>query len=161
MLTIDLIQIVVHADGRIPGAKHDRSLAPTDVTIDQSDDAIKITIAVGSAWTTAEPSPMGPLSKLWQNLQGKKVLDAKRFPTIVFESSSLNIAPEKITAKGSLQIKDVQRNIALTAQRDSQGKFNGSLPIKLSDYGIKKFKALLGTIWLSDDAEIFFSVRVD
>ena len=78
-----------------------------------------------------------------------KALKAEQFPEIIFRLSRIEGTPEAPIAVGKLRIAGVEREVALmlkTQRRDAALVVTGSLPLLMTDYGIKPPTALLGML---------------
>ena len=89
-----------------------------------------------------------------------KALKAAKFPEIRFILSSLKTVPEPLAA-GSLTIAGVSRpiefQVAFAASEETLTA-RGSYDLKMSDYGIKPPKMMLGAIKTRDEITIRFEV---
>ena len=86
------------------------------------------------------------------NLRGREVLDAARFPTIDFRgryAGSLDAG----TLSGELRVRSVARPVSMSirvAQSAGVLVATGAWEGRLTELGIRPFKALLGAIKLED-----------
>lgn len=98
-------------------------------------------------------------------------LKSDKNPLIVFtQTSPLNAFPadgasHPFSVTGNLSIAGVTKTATLQGQGKSAGKnqmtFTGSHPMKMSDFGIKPPKALLGMLKVTDNVTIQYSVTLD
>jgi len=100
-----------------------------------------------------------------ENMRGPDVLDAARFPTITFEGRYRG-ALEGGTLTGALVVRGASRPISMTvavlgdgADLVASGEWEG----KLTDLGVKPFRALMGALklddWIRLRLEARFAVR--
>jgi polyisoprenoid-binding protein YceI len=76
-----------------------------------------------------------------RNGHAKKGLDAKTFPTVKFESTSITKTASGYEANGNLTIKDVTKQIKIpfTFTKNSEGGvFTGTFSIKPSEYNVTR-----------------------
>lgn len=76
-----------------------------------------------------------------RNGHAKKGLDAKAFPTVKFESTSITKAAGGYEANGKLTIKDVTKQIKIPftfSKTASGGFFNGTFSVKPADYNVTR-----------------------
>jgi polyisoprenoid-binding protein YceI len=93
------------------------------------------------------------------NLRSRDVLDAARFPSIDFRGRYAGML-EGGTLAGDLQVKSVVRAISIPVRVQREGSVlaaTGAWEGRLTDLGVKPFKALLGAIKLED----WIAVRLD
>ncbi len=99
-----------------------------------------------------------------------KSLKADDSPNISYVLASFDAVPDDnatsftLHAKGTLTIAGTEKPLVMdvTATRLSDGsiKANGTVPLKMTDYGIKPPKALLGTLRTGDEVNIKFELIV-
>jgi polyisoprenoid-binding protein YceI len=98
-------------------------------------------------------------SKMVDNLRGHEVLDARRFPTIDFRGRYAGTL-EAGTLSGDLHVRGAARRVSMGIRVSREGGrlvAAGAWQGRLTDLGIRPFKALLGAIKLED----WVSVRLD
>jgi polyisoprenoid-binding protein YceI len=86
----------------------------------------------------------------------KDMLDAERYPTIRFVSSSIRKLPADVfEVQGNLTIRDITKpvtvNVKMLPQPDGSMKFEGSSKFKMTSLGLKPPSAALGTIGTKDE----------
>jgi len=101
-----------------------------------------------------------------------KALKAEQFPEIKYELTTYEIDKAKTTAdgfsaitKGELSVAGMTKlvEIPITALRKDGGtmKGEGTVAMKMTDFGIKPPVALLGTLRTKDEIRITFNVLLD
>jgi len=153
-------QVVVHSKGMLPGAKHDRTFITPMVKLSQESDTFSIEIDATRDWSTVEPIGLGPESVLWQNLYSK-ILASETYPTVnahgtIVQSQSQSQsqsaeADVTVTIRGT----EVRKKIVISKSGDS---WKSSTQLKLSAFGVPKFKALGGLLYIDDTIDIEFSL---
>ena len=98
--------------------------------------------------------------KVQATMEGPEVLDAARYPEVVFRSASIEAAGEgRWSMAGSLtlhgQTHDVRAEVSL-----SDGRYRGSTVFKLTDFGIRPPVVAGGTVRVRDEVRIVFDVAV-
>lgn len=96
----------------------------------------------------------------------EEVLEAGRYPEIVFESDSVSVEPVMISqyrAKilGKLTLRGITRNCEISAQlivSPDTLRANGEFPMRQSDFNIKPVTAVGGTIKLKDELKFSFDI---
>lgn len=139
-------------------------------------------IDIDAAGLTAAPSklvkkvsvkiPVKDLScgkgKMDENL--RKALNSDAHPDIKYTLSSIQVTPGEakdafiLNAVGVLLINGTENSVTMdiTAARLPDGtiKATGTLPVKMTAYGVKPPKAMLGTIKTGDEVKIRFDLVV-
>lgn len=93
-----------------------------------------------------------------------EVLDASRFPEIVFESSNPSLAKGgegfywanitgKLTIRGITQPQQISAQVSVN---DSQLRANGEFTVRQSSFGIKPVSVAGGTLKIKDDVKVTF-----
>lgn len=94
------------------------------------------------------------------------VLDASRFPEIVFEASSPSLSKGgegfywanitgKLTIRGVTQPQQVSAQVSVN---DSQLRANGEFTVRQSSFGIKPVSVAGGTLKIKDDVKVTFDL---
>jgi polyisoprenoid-binding protein YceI len=121
----------------------------TDVVKPGALEAFELAISAGSL-----SSPKAGLDK---NMH--KALKAEQFPEITFRLFRIEGTPEAPIAVGKLRIAGVEREVALmlkTQRRDAALVVTGSLPLLMTDYGIKPPTAMLGMLTTDPKVTVSF-----
>ncbi len=93
-----------------------------------------------------------------------EVLDASRFPEIVFEASASSLSKGgegfywanitgKLTIRGITQPQQISAQVAVN---DSQLRANGEFTVRQSSFGIKPVSVAGGTLKIKDDVKVTF-----
>lgn len=150
--------IDLRATGLLRAVGHDPTLVavagPCALDVSEAG-ALEVPLFVSFRVDRIEP-PLGlgasDRDKMRENLEGADVLDAKRFPTLDVRGKFVG-STEQGRVDGELVVRGVPRRLSFDVQivRDS-GRFvvNGSWDGRLTDLGIKPFRALLGALRLDD-----------
>jgi polyisoprenoid-binding protein YceI len=93
-------------------------------------------------------------------------LKKKKFPEIKFalnNSSNVNISGSKASLTGLLTIAGKTKEVKLTADLDVENQqkllVNGSVPVKMSDFGIDPPTAMMGAMKTGDDVVVKFNLE--
>jgi polyisoprenoid-binding protein YceI len=105
---------------------------------------------------------------------GKGIMDSKahdalkkkKFPEIKFalnNSNNVNISGSKASLTGLLTIAGKTKEVKLTADLDVENQqkllVNGSVPVKMSDFGIDPPTAMMGAMKTGDDVVVKFNLE--
>ena len=152
-----------------------------------SSSALNATIALDAAYDTKSLATIDkPINKVLVTIPVKslkcghgkmddnmyKALKAEQFPEITYVLTSYEVDKAKTTAdgfaaltKGDLTVAGQTRTveIPITALRKEGGamKGEGTVAMKMTDFGIKPPVALLGTLRTKDEIQITFKVLLD
>lgn len=88
-----------------------------------------------------------------------RVLEALKFPNIIFKSTSINEIDDKITINGLIEFHGIEKSISLLANIDEVEGFTqltGNFVLKLSEFLIERPSLLLRKI--DDEISISFNV---
>jgi hypothetical protein len=80
--------------------------------------------------------------------------------SIVFRSSSVERAGDRVTVEGELELLGRSEPLTFTLTDDG-GHLTGSATVKQSDWGIKPYSALFGTLKVLDDVEVQIDARLE
>ena len=102
------------------------------------------------------------------NKKALSALDAKKHPSIRFTATYSEVTTSgdeiRIETTGNLDLagttKTIKSTVTGTTQSDGSIRFTGTLPIKMSDYGIDSPSAMLGTIKTGDEVKVRFDIVV-
>lgn len=107
--------------------------------------------------------------KSGKNIMDNKAHDAlkeKKFPEIKFalnKNNNVNISASKVSLTGLLTMAGKSKEVKLTADLnvENQQKFlvSGSVPIKMSDFGIDPPTAMMGAMKTGDEVVVKFSLE--
>ena len=98
--------------------------------------------------------------EIQQTMLGPEVLDAKRYPEIVFRSTS--VEPSGLGAwsvHGALALHG-QTHPVTVAVSEKAGHYVGSALLKQTDFGIKPVRIAGGTVRVKDEVRIEFDVQL-
>jgi polyisoprenoid-binding protein YceI len=98
--------------------------------------------------------------EIQSNMVGAPVLDAERFPEIVFRAdNAASSGSGAWTVNGSLTLHGQTRPVALTV-REAAGHFTGVSRLKQSDFGITPIKVAGGAVRVKDEIQIEFDIQL-
>ena len=91
---------------------------------------------------------------------GAEVLDAQRYPEIVFRSTSVEPGGQEFwKVHGDLTVHGQTRPVSVDV-RDNSGHYTGSLLLRQSEFGIKPIKIAGGTVRVKDEIRINFDIQL-
>jgi polyisoprenoid-binding protein YceI len=124
---------------------------------------IELTLDAGSVkcldtWLSAKDL------KTVQEYALNEMLAANRYPEILFVSSDMHsVGENRFEVLGALTIRGITKpaTVDVTFQEsDALLMFRGTATVRLTDYGLKQPKALLGTIGTKNEMEFSFSLEL-
>jgi len=91
-----------------------------------------------------------------------EALETEKFETISFELTSADVATKDgatvATVSGNLTVHGVLQSITFDAVAGENNTWSGSVPLKMTDFGMDPPKALLGALKTGDDIQIEFNL---
>lgn len=91
-----------------------------------------------------------------------KSLSAGRFPEISYTASVIEKAGETYRLTGALQIRGARREHAVEVHTEDLGeswRMSVQSTIRQSDYGIKPYSLLMGSVQVADEVSLSFSAN--
>jgi hypothetical protein len=170
-MLIDLLDdsrvfIDLHATGLLRALAHSPTLVArperfsVDVGAGQFEAAVEATFGVDGIAPPADLSA-SDREKMRENLAGSEGLDARRYPTIDLRGRYVGTTDQG-TLSGDLFVRGLARPIVTTLRASREGDalvVVGAWHGRLTDLGVKPFKALLGAIKLEDRIGIRLNLR--
>jgi polyisoprenoid-binding protein YceI len=93
-----------------------------------------------------------------RTMKGEKVLDAERYPEIVFNSTAVEARDAThFNARGDLSLHGTTRPIEMLVKFDG-GRYTGSVKLKQTEFGIKPVNIAGGTVKVKDEVEILVEI---
>ena len=80
--------------------------------------------------------------------------DVLKGGTIAFRSSAVDEAPGGLRVQGDLDLLGATRPVVFDLDAGDDGRLSGRIRFKQSDWGIKPFSALFGTLKVADEVEV-------
>jgi polyisoprenoid-binding protein YceI len=82
--------------------------------------------------------------------------DVLKGRAIEFNSSRVDVdaSGHLVNVEGELQLFDSRRPVTFALRLDDDGHVEGTAKLKHSDFGVKPFSALFGTLKVADDVEV-------
>ncbi len=90
----------------------------------------------------------------------KDVLHPSQYPTINFRSSNIQEKDGVYHVKGELTLHGVTRPIEFDAKTTTGKDLKGRVTLSQKDFGIKPYKALLGTLKVKNEVSIAFDLSL-
>ena len=123
---------------------------------------VRLAFNAAALRVTGKGESAGDVPKVTETMLGEQVLDAKKFPTIAFESTSVaakGATPSiDLTVTGKLTIRDTTRSVTAPVAIKVDGAMltaTGKFSIKQTDYGIKPV-SVGGVVKVKDELTITF-----
>jgi polyisoprenoid-binding protein YceI len=124
-------------------------------TLSRSD--VRLEFSAAAMRVTGKGESADDVPKVTQTMLGEQVLDAKRFPSIVFESTAVSGKTEvagKLTIHGTT--RPITAAVALQVNGDTLTA-TGRFSIKQTDFGIKPI-SIGGVVKVKDELNITFTI---
>ena len=127
--------------------------------------AAELTVEVGSLQVVRGEGGVTPLSapeKILVRSNALRSLDAKRHPRITFVANDIERTGEGYRLTGTLTIHDTSRPQVVDLRTDAQGEnwwLTSETTVRQSEFGIKPYSQLLGSLKVADDVVVAFSAK--
>ncbi len=140
------------------------------VSLDASDPArtrVMLEFDSASLRVTGEGEPARDVPEVQRVMLSERVLDARRYPKITFQSRRVTPGPAAGEARGflvegDLSLHGVTRSCRVPVRvtlTDGALTAEGRVSVKQSDFGIEPVTAAGGTIRVKDQVDVVFTVR--
>ena len=104
--------------------------------------------------------PDSDREKVEATMEGPEVLDAARYPEVVFRSTAIEAAGDgRWSVAGSLTLHGATHAVRAEVSL-SNGRYRGATVFKLTDFGIRPPVVAGGTVRVRDEVRIVFDVAV-
>jgi len=161
------VLVDLRATGLLRAVGHDPTLAarPDPVAIEVEGETLDVPLTVRFPATSIEPPrdiPSSDREKMRENLLGRDVLDANRHPAVEFRGRYSGTLDAGRLA-GDLSIRGALRRLEMPVSIRREGDAfvaTGTWEGRLTDLGVKPFKALLGALKLEDWARLRLDARL-
>lgn len=129
---------------------------PAETTLEASAEVPSFSIVEANGG--AKPLSRSDRADIKRNIE-EKILDAARFPTISFRSTGATVGGPGAALAGELTIGGTTRPIEIALTIDG-GRARGTFTVVQSQFGIKPFKALMGSLKIRDAVDVVLDVRL-
>ena len=89
-----------------------------------------------------------------------KSLNASRFPEIRFTADVIEMTDDGYRLTGALEIRGASRDHVIDLRTEDLGnswRMSGESAVRQSDYGIKPYSVLMGSVQVADDVTVSFT----
>jgi polyisoprenoid-binding protein YceI len=179
VLTVDAansqVLIQVGKAGMFGFAGHAHEVAATDVhgrvefdPADMQHASVSLEFPAAALRVTGKGEPPADVVEVQKVMQGEQVLDARRFPTIVFSSRRVTVTARTagiadVVIEGDMALHATTRPMTIRASviLDAGGHITarGSFVLKQTDFGMEPVTAVGGTIRVKDEVDVQFVLR--
>ncbi|OBI77619.1 YceI family protein [Mycobacterium sp. E740] len=131
---------------------------PTRVTLDIEVDSLEVLSGEGGV------TPLTGPEKALARSNALKVLDAKRFPTITFETDDIEKNDDGYRLNGQLSIHGTTREQVVevvTTNTKEMWHISCEADVRHSDFGLKPYSMFMGAMKVADEVTIKFSGNVN
>lgn len=105
-------------------------------------------------------TPLSGPEKLLVRANALKSLGAKKFPTVTFSTTDITEVPGGYRLTGTLEIHGTARPQTVelhTEDRDGTSVMSTRVPVTQSDYGVKPYSLMMGTLKVADVVTVEFT----
>lgn len=129
---------------------------PTGVTLTVDVESLQVRSGEGGV------TPLTGPEKGLVRSNALKVLDAKRFPRITFETSNIEKAADGYRLTGTLQIRGKARDQVIDVSVhdvDDVWRISCEAEVRHSDFGLKPYSMLMGSMKVADAVTVSFTAK--
>ncbi|KUI45355.1 S-adenosyl-L-methionine-dependent methyltransferase [Mycobacterium sp. IS-1590] len=129
---------------------------PSEVTLTVDLDSLEVRSGEGGV------TPLTGPEKALARSNALKVLNAKRFPRIEFETTDIEKTPDVYRLTGTLQINGKTRDqvVDVTVQEDDDvWHMSCETTVRHSDFGLKPYSMLMGAMKVADAVTVAFTAK--
>jgi polyisoprenoid-binding protein YceI len=80
--------------------------------------------------------------------------------TIAFRSSAVDVGPDGLSVQGELELAGHRHPLAFDLTAGADGRLSGRAVVVQSDWGIKPYSALFGTLKVTDAVEVVVDAKL-
>jgi len=154
------ITVYAYKSGLFSFAGHDHIIeAPiAEGSIDEQKRAVELTIKTAALDVLDPKESEKNRIEIRKTMLGPELLDAKRFPTISFRSTSLTqMDAETASVVGILTLHGVSKELKVTVKKAGNG-YVGTTKLKQTDFGMTPVSVAGGTVKVKDEVKIEFNI---
>jgi polyisoprenoid-binding protein YceI len=149
-------RVSVFREGLLTAVGHDIDLQVTDLTLEiGDDDSITGEFVVDSLTVCSH----GPSESDRKDIQknAAKTLEARKYPTIMFRSTSVARDGDQAKIEGDLTLHGVTNSISIEA-RSQGGHWNAEVSLDQRKFDIKPFSAMMGALKVKPEVKVRISI---
>jgi polyisoprenoid-binding protein YceI len=149
--------------GLAAGVGHDLVLEITHWSADIADDGVEATIDLGTLVARSGTGGVKPLTDRDRREIGhnaRKSMDTDHHPNARFVSTKVTRDGDGGTIEGTLSISGKDNPFVLQISQTEPGHYRATGTLRQTDYGIKPYTALFGTLKVADQVEIEVDAEV-
>jgi polyisoprenoid-binding protein YceI len=154
------LTIRVFKRGLFSGFAHDHEIsAPlSSGSVDAAERSVEVHFVAQKLKVLDPDASAADRAKVQETMLSDQVLDAQRFPEIIFASRSVTRSGESaFVVGGDLTLHGVTHPLAMPVSLRN-GHYIGSVKLKQSDFGITPLSLVGGSVKVKDEVEIEFDI---
>ncbi len=129
-------------------------------TVDPAGRQVELYVKAGALQVRDPEASAKDRAEIQKTMLGPEVLDATRYPEIVFRSTGANAAgPNSWIVEGTLTLHGQARPVTVEV-KGADGHYTGTARLKQTDFGMTPVKVAGGTIRVKDQVRIDFDIQV-
>ena len=122
-------------------------------------DSLKVICAMKDGQQQPDTIKEDDLATIEKDMFGK-VLHPDKYPTINFRSKNIQEKEGRYRVNGELSLHGVTKPIEFDIDTPNDNNLKGRFSILQKDYGIKPFKAMMGTLKIKNELQFPFSLTL-
>ncbi|HLK51529.1 MAG TPA: YceI family protein [Bryobacteraceae bacterium] len=155
------VTVEVKKAGVFSAFGHDHKIAapPSAGTVDTAAHAVELRFRAAALEVHDRGVSDKDRNEIQNTMLGPDVLDAKRYPEIVFRSTQVETAGAGAwKVQGDLTLHGQTRPVIAEVREDS-GRYVGSVRFRQTEFGITPVKVAGGTVRVKDEIQIDFEIQ--
>jgi polyisoprenoid-binding protein YceI len=156
------LTVRVFKTGLFSGFAHDHEIsAPlSSGTIDAAALSVDVRFEARKMTVLDPDASASDRAKVQETMLSEKVLDAAKFPGIVFVSKNVKATGNNVySVEGDLTLHGVTHAVTVPVSF-ANGHYTGSAKLKQTDFGIQPIKIAGGSVKVKDEIDISFDIVV-
>lgn len=156
-----VVTIQVKKSGLLSAFAHDHEIAAplASGTLDTTGRKVELRFNAATLQVRDRGISEKERMEIQNTMLGSEVLDATRYPEIIFRATSVEPAGEGAwNVVGDLTLHGETRPV-MAAVRDQKGRYAGEVRFRQTEFGIKPVKIAGGTVRVKDEIRIEFEIQ--
>ena len=157
-----VLTVQVYKSGLFSAFAHDHEIAAPIAagTVDTAARRVELRVRVPGMQVRDPRSSEKERAEIQKKMLGPDVLDADRYPEIVFQSSSASTKSDGAwTLQGTLTLHGNSRPVTVEV-RQQDGRWLGFARLKQTEFGIEPIRIAGGTVRVKDEVRVQFEIRL-
>ncbi len=141
------------------GHNHEITAPIARGSVDPAGRQVELSVKTGSLQVRDPEASEKDRAEIQKTMLGPEVLDAARYPEIIFRSTAVEAAGSASwNVEGTLELHGQRRPVTVEV-RQANGHYIGTAHLKQTSFGITPVKVAGGTVRVKDEVRIEFDIQ--